>query len=56
VNSDGNIKKPFPSPTIKVDPAMEDFGSNPFFVKKLEDAKAFLKKAGLPKQLVHKPR
>jgi hypothetical protein len=31
-----------------IDPHMEDFSNDPFFVKKAEEAKAFLRKHGVP--------
>lgn len=32
-----------------IDPNMKNFGNDPYFVKKAEEAKAFLKRAGVPK-------
>jgi len=31
-----------------VDPNMKDFGNDPFFLKKAEEAKEFLRKYGVP--------
>lgn len=41
----GDKKKIF----AKVNPQMEDFGNDPFFLKKAEKARAFLRKNGVPK-------
>ncbi len=45
-------KLPEPYPFVKVDGAM--YVNDPFFVKKREDATAFLKKHGLPDYIVPK--
>jgi hypothetical protein len=34
----------------KVDPNLKDFGHHPFFVKKAEEGKAFLRKNGVPEE------
>jgi hypothetical protein len=39
---------------IAVDPSLQSFDGHLFFEKKAADAKAFLKKVGLPKQLTKK--
>ncbi|WP_316794105.1 hypothetical protein [Pedobacter frigoris] len=36
----------------KVDPNMRDYSKDPYFVKKAEEAKVFLEKAGLPADLL----
>ena len=38
-------------PTIAVDPSLPEFENHPFFEKKAESVKKFLRKAGLPKSL-----
>jgi len=38
-------------PEITVDPNMPDFSRSPFVIKKLESARSFIAKAGLPKDL-----
>jgi hypothetical protein len=40
----GDNKKIF----AKINPHMKDFGSDPFFLKKAEKARDFLKKNGVP--------
>lgn len=46
------IKKNLPDTSnITVSKEMRDYSDDPFFKKKLEDAKAFLKKNGLYKKL-----
>jgi hypothetical protein len=35
----------------KIDPNVGNYGKHPFFVKKANEAKAFLKAVGLPKKL-----
>jgi len=35
----------------KLDRSVGDYGNHPFFVKKAEEAKAFLDRVGLPKNL-----
>ena len=36
-------------PGITVDPNMPDYSKDPFFIKKVERARAFIAKNGLPK-------
>lgn len=36
--------------TITVDPNMPDFSKSPFIIKKVEKARAFIAKHGLPKK------
>ena len=38
-------------PLGEIDPKVGNYEKHPFFVKKTNEAKAFLNKAGLPKQL-----
>jgi len=38
-------------PKIKVSHKVKDYGSDPFFVKKAKESKAFLEKNGFPKEL-----
>lgn len=40
--------------TITVDPNMPDFSKSPFIIKKVEKARAFIAKHGLPKQIKSK--
>jgi hypothetical protein len=47
-------KKKTISNKITVDKKMKDFSKDPFVIKKTEDAKAFLKKNGLPEWFVKK--
>src|ERR1700722_3736288 len=44
-----NIKKHLPG--ITVDPNVPDFSKSPFVIKKVERARAFIAKHGLPKDL-----
>ena len=37
-----------------VDKKIKDYGQHPFFVKKTEEANAFIRKHGLPKELAKK--
>ncbi|MDP4132245.1 MAG: hypothetical protein Q8939_18965 [Bacteroidota bacterium] len=39
---------------ITIDPDMPDYSNDPYFVKKNEEATAFLKKHGLPDELLEK--
>lgn len=41
-------------PGITVDPSIPDFSKSPFIIKKVEKARAFIAKYGLPKE--NKPR
>jgi hypothetical protein len=40
--------------TAVIDKKMKDYGQHPFFVKKTEEANAFIRKHGLPKELTKK--
>lgn len=40
--------------SIQIDKSMKDYSNDPVFVRKAEEAKAFLKEHGLPKELVEK--
>jgi hypothetical protein len=42
------------SRVVVVDKKMKDYSKNPYFVKKTEEANAFLRKHGLPKDLPKK--
>jgi|GEM_PF-2282547 len=44
--------KAYKSPKVKVDPDLKDYGNDPYFVNKLEEMKAFMKKAGPPIDLL----
>lgn len=46
-----NNKKKLADTNIKVSESMRDYSKEDFFVKKVEKARAFLKKWGLPKEL-----
>lgn len=37
-------------PGITVDPNMPDYSKDPFFIKKAEEARAFIERVGLPKE------
>jgi len=39
-------------PKVKIDPNMPDYGDHPYFVKKTDQAKAFMEKAGIPADLL----
>ena len=39
------------APEITVDPNMPDFSKSPFVIKKVERARAFIAKHGLPKEI-----
>jgi len=41
-------------PHTRIDKNMPDFSRDPFFIKKNERATAFLKKSGLPKEVLEK--
>jgi hypothetical protein len=41
---------------ITVDPNMPDFSKSPFVIKKVEKARAFIAKHGLPKEVKSKKR
>jgi hypothetical protein len=43
-------------PGITVDPNLPDFSKSPFVIKKVERAKAFIAKHGLPKEVKSKKR
>ena len=49
-----NTNKAQKNRTAVVDKKMKDYGLHPFFVKKTEEANAFIRKHGLPKELAKK--
>jgi hypothetical protein len=52
-----NTKKvPESKGTVEIDNSIRDYGVDPYFVKKAEEAKKFLAKAGLPKTLKAKKK
>jgi hypothetical protein len=48
------INKEQKTRAAEVDKKMKDYGKAPFFIKKAEEAKAFIQKHGLPKDLPKK--
>lgn len=52
-----NTKKvPESKGTAETDNSIRDYGADPYFVKKAEESKKFLAKAGLPKALKAKKK
>lgn len=51
MNSANSYKKDKKKHTVTVDENMPDYGKDPYFIKKAEEAAAFIREVGLPPQI-----